>query len=134
MNVLTPSLPSYRHVPVRLIIDGATGYLYGKFSQVNPLLTMTIFTIRGLADTFFYFLANAILNGKDLQSQKIFVGTCAAVNMTFLIVMRELNLIGRFFSIMIGLGVIGYLADRVRYIQEQERRIQDDQVLDPDNI
>jgi hypothetical protein len=134
MNISTPSLPSLRYVPIRLVIDSATGLLYGKLGQVNPLLTMTIFTIRGLADTLFYYLANTILEGKDLRSQKIFIGTYTAVNLTFLIVMRELNLIGRFFSCIIGLGMIGCLVNRVRYIQDQERHIQDDQVLDLDDI
>ena len=134
MMNLAPALPSLRHLPVYLVIDGACGYLYGTVSKVNPLLTLSIFAIRCLADTLFYHLANRILDGKDLESQKIFLMTSMAVNMTFLVVMRELNLIGRFFSCMIGLGVVGYLVHRVRYIQDQERRILDDRVLDPDKI
>lgn len=123
MNLSAPSLPSLKYLPFYLAIDGLTGYLYGKLSQVNPTLTTTIFAIRGLAHSFFYHLANLILGGKDLQSQKIFLTTSTIVNMTFLIVLRELNLIGRLFSCLLGLAVIGHLVHRVRYIQDQERRL-----------
>jgi len=134
MNVLAPSLPSFRHLPIYLAIDGVSGYLYGTLGKVNPLMTMSIFAVRSLANTLLFHLANTLLDGKDLQSQKIFIATSSAVNMTFLIGMRELNLIGLFFSCLIGLGVVGYLLHRVSYIQEQERRVLDDQtILDPDN-
>lgn len=127
MNILAPSLPNLRHLPFYLSIDGATGFIYGTLSQVNPLLTMTIFTIRGLADALFYHLANRVMDGKDLYSHKIFIATTSAVNFTFLIVMRELNLIGRFFSCVLALALVGSLVHRVRYIQEQEN---DDAILD----
>ena len=127
MNISAPSLPNLRHLPVYLSIDAATGLIYGTLSQINPLLTMSIFTIRGLADTLFYHLANRIMDGKDLYSHKIFIATTAAVNMTFLIVMRELNLIGRLFSCVLALSLVGYLVHRVRYIQDKES---DDAILD----
>lgn len=123
MNALPPSLPSLMHLPFYAAIDGLAGYVYGELSQVNPNLTATIFAIRALAHTLFYHVANYILGGKDLQSQKIFLVTSLIVNMTFLVVLRELNLIGRLFSCLLGLAVIGHLIHRVCYIQDQERQM-----------
>lgn len=135
MNPLAPLLPALTHLPFYLAIDGVSGILYAHVGQVNPETTVTIFLIRGLANASFYYLANKILKGKDLQSHKIFIVTSAAINMTFLIAMRELNLIGRFFSCMLGLCVVGVLIHRVRYIQNQESRpALDDAILDPDKI
>ena len=122
---MTPLLPSLNHVPFNLAIDSASGYVFGKLNQVNPVLTMTIFTIRGFAHTVFYLLANSILSGKGLKSHKIYIATSFLVNMTFLIVLRELNLIGRFFSLLFGAALIGHLIHRVNYI-EQKISIQED--------
>lgn len=134
MNPIAPSLPTFSHLPFYLAIDGASGYFYAQLAQVNLERTMTIFLIRSVANTVFYYLANKILKGKDLQSQKIFIWTSAAVNMIFLVAMIELNLIGRFFSCLLGLSVVGIFIHRVRYIQNQESRQVDDAILDPDKI
>lgn len=120
------SLPAFRHLPFYLVIDAGAGYLYGTLTKVNPLLTMTIFIIRGVAQTLLFKIANAILKAEDVYSQKIFIVTSAAVNMTFLIAMRELNLVGLFFSCLIGFGIVGQLIHRVRYVQDHEK---DDQAV-----
>jgi hypothetical protein len=123
MHVVAPSLPSLQHLPIYLTIDVAAGYLYGKLIHVNPNFTATICAIRALTHTLFYHIANYMLGGDGLQSQKIFLVTSTVVNMSFVIVSRELNLIGRLFSCLLGLGVIGYLFHRVLHIQEQERQL-----------
>lgn len=122
MNI-PPSLPSLKHLPIYMTIDGLTGYVLGKINQVNPMLMAAIFTIRSLAHTLFYHLANFVLRGRDLDSQKIFLATSTIVNMTFLIALRELNLVGKLFSCLLGLAILGHLIHRVRYIQEQDRRL-----------
>jgi hypothetical protein len=135
MSSSIPALPCLRHLPFYLSLDCVTGYLFGKLSQVNPKLTTIIFAIRALAHSSFHLLANLILRGKDLQSQKIFLVSATIVNMTFLVVLRELNIIGRFFSCLLGLAVIGHLVHRVRYIQDQERRLfEAEQLLLPEEI
>ncbi len=126
MNILEPSLPSLKQLPFYVAIDGLTGYLCGALSQADPKLMAVVFTIRGLADALFYQFANFVFRGDDLQSHKIFLASSAAVNMLFLVALRELNLIGRLFSCLLSLAVIGYLIRRVSYIQEQERRLYQD--------
>lgn len=121
MTTLPPSLPYLNYLPSYVAIDGATGYLCGHISQVNPVLMASLFTIRALSDTLFYQLANFTLKGKELQSQRIFLVSTAVINMTFLIALRELNLIGRLFSCLLGLAVIGTLIHRVGYIQDREQ-------------
>lgn len=129
MSVCAPDLPTFKYFPFYIALDGFTGYLCGKLSQVNPKLTTAIFVIRSLAHSLFYQLANFILKGKDLQSQKIFLVTSTVVNMTFLITLRELNLIGRLFSCLLGILMIGHMIGRVKYIQDQERRIIEDHLM-----
>lgn len=121
MQALVPSLPSLKNLPFYAAIDGLTGYLYGKLNQTQPLLTSTIFVIRALADVLFYHIANYLVGGKDLQSQKIFLINSTIVNLIFNVVLRELNLISRFFSCIIGLSVLGQLIHRISYIQKTER-------------
>jgi hypothetical protein len=128
MNTLPPSLPYLNYLPFYVAIDGTTGYLCGQVSQVNPILMASIFAIRALADTLFYQLTNFTLKGKDLQSQRIFLVSTAVINMTFLIALRELNLIGRLFSCLLGLAVIGTLIHRVGYIQDREQRLRHQEV------
>ena len=123
MIVLPPSLPSLANLPIYAALDGLAGYICGKLSQANPHLIAIIFAIRAIALTLFYHIANYILQGSDLQSQKIFLVTSTVVNMTFLIVLRELNLIGRLFSCLLGLAVLGHLIYRVSYIQDQDRQL-----------
>lgn len=120
---LPPCLPSFTHLPWSIFMSGLAGYFCGKVSQVNPDLTAAIFAIRTLTYTLFYHITNYVLRGKDLQSQKIFFISSTLVNWTFLIVLRELNLIGRLFSCLIGLVFIGHLISRVSYIQDQERQL-----------
>jgi hypothetical protein len=135
MSSSIPALPHLRHFPFYLTLDCVTGYLCGKLSQVNPRLTTTIFVIRGLAHSSLHLLANAISGGKDLQSQKIFLVSATIVNMTFLVTVRELNIIGRLFSCLLGLIVISYLGGRALYIQNQERRLfEPEQLLLPEEI
>lgn len=123
MNILAaPSLPLLKRLPVYVAIDSLAGYICGHMSQSDPVLMATIFAIRAIADTLFYQFANFIFRGSDLHSHKIFLWSTAAVNMVFLIALRELNLIGRLFSCLLSLAVIGYLIHRVSYIQDQERR------------
>jgi len=124
MNILIPSLPSVRHLPFYCTIDVLTGYVWGKLSQTNPNLIAAIFLIRALANTFFYQLANFVLKGKGLQAQKIFLATSMGVNLTFLVALRELNLIGSIFSLLLGLAIIGQLLHRVCYIQDEEKRLE----------
>lgn len=129
MNSLPLSLPSLKNLPYYVAIDSLTGYLCGKFSQTNPNLTATVFAIRALANALFYHIANYAFGGEDLQSQKIFLVTSTLVNMTFLIVLRELNLIGRLFSCLLGLATLAYLINRVSYIQDLERQLILEEVL-----
>lgn len=123
MNTLPPPLPSLTSLPCYVTIDGLVGYICGKFSQTNPSLVAIVFAIRALADTLFYHIANYALGAKDLQSQKVFLVTSTLVNMTFLMALRELNVIGRLFSCLLGLATLGYLINRVSYIQDQERQL-----------
>lgn len=123
MNTLTPSLPSLKSLPGYVAIDGLAGYICGKLSQTNPILVATVFAIRALVNTLFYHLTNYVLGAKDLQSQKVFLVTSTLVNMTFLIALRELNVIGRLFSCLLGLATLGYLINRVSYIQDKERQL-----------
>ncbi len=122
MNVTAPSLPSLANLPFSVAVDGLAGYLWGKLGQKNSELIATIFVIRALAHTLFYHIANYVLKGKDLQSQRIFLVTSTVVNMTFLIVLRELNLIDRLFSCLLGAAILGHVIYRVSYIQDQERQ------------
>jgi hypothetical protein len=122
MNPLPPSLPSLKDLPGYVVIDGLTGYICGKLSQTNPYLIATVFAIRSLAHALFYHIANYVLGAKDLQSQKIFLVTSTLVNMIFLIALKELNVIGRLVSCLLGLATLGYLINRVSYIQDQERQ------------
>jgi hypothetical protein len=121
MSFLEPSLPLLKSLPFYLVIDGLTGYLCGRVGATRPELMATIFAIRAVAHTLFYLYANNTLKGKELQSQKIFLVTSSIINLTFLIVLREFDLIGRLFSCLLGLSVIGQLVHRVSYIQEHER-------------
>lgn len=120
--MIAPSLPSLKDLSSCIAIDGLTGCLYGILSQTNFKLTTTIFAIRALTHTLFYHIANSVLQGKDLQSQKIFLVTSTIVNMTFLFVLRELNLIGQLFSCLLGATIIGHLTYRLNYIQDQEKQ------------
>jgi hypothetical protein len=121
-----PSFPSFRPLPIEITMDGLIGYFYDKLSQTadpHPHLTAVIFAIRPLAITLFYHTAQYVLRGKDLQSHKIFLGTLIVINMTFLFVLKELNMIGRLFSCLFGLAFLGQLIYRVRYIQNEERKL-----------
>lgn len=120
MTVLAPSLPSFSYLPIRLPVEAISGYLYGTISKGDPVQTMVMFTIRCLAETLFFRIANGALDGKDTYSHKIFIATSSTVNAAFLIVMRELNLIGRLSAAILGLSVLGYLVKRVYYIQADQ--------------
>lgn len=127
MNAIIPSLPSLRKFPFYMAIDGLTGYLYGKARKTHPNLTAAIFMIRTLANALFYHITHYLIVGKveakGLRSQKIFLINSTIVNLIFIVVLRELNLIGRLFSGLIGLAVMGQLIHRVSYIQNKEREL-----------
>lgn len=120
MGILTPSLPSFKCLLPGVGIDALIGYTYGKFTSVNPMLSTLIFVTRTLAETIIYHIARFVLKGKDIEAQKIFIGTSAVVNLTFILVLRELNLAAKFFPFLIGVAAIGQLVNRVRYIQQEE--------------
>lgn len=117
---MTIILPSFSDIPIYVSIDVGVGYLYGKLIQKNPSLTATLFAIRTLTDAIFYHIANYALEGKDLQSQKIFLVTSTLVNIAFFFILRELHLMGQLFSCLFGTAIIGRLMHRMRYIKEQE--------------
>ena len=121
MSMLPPSLPILKDILGYAAIEGTLGYLCGVVGQTNPALTTTIFVTRCVAHALFYHIANFSMGAKDLESQKIFLVNSTLVNMTFLIALRELNLIGHFSSCLIGIAALGYLINRVGYIQKEER-------------
>lgn len=120
MQSSIPSLPSLKTLPFSIFIDGAVGYLYAKVNQKNPRLMMVVFTIRTVAHTLFYLFFNFILKGKDLGSQKIFVISSTITSSIFIVALKELHLIEGYFSILLGLAIIGQLINRFDYIQKQE--------------
>lgn len=123
MNGITPSLPSLRSLPFYVACDGLIGYVCGIINSVNPSLTATILVVRTVANTLFYHLANYLLGGQDLKSHKIFLFTSTTVNILTFIVLRELSLIGRLCSWLLGSAMFGYFINRVCYIQDQERQL-----------
>lgn len=127
MNIMPdpspPSLPSLNHLP-QVGIDCACGLLFGAISQVNPVLTMTIFGIRGLAHNLFYVLVNAALKGTDLKSHRIYIATGTCVNIAFLVVLREFNFIGRLLAGVLALVGASHLIRHVSYIQSEEKKLQ----------
>lgn len=118
----TPSLPSLEKLPYYVVIDGLTGYLCGWLCQVNPYLTTTIFAIRSVANTLLFKLAKSHYAKSTLDSHKIFLITATIVNMTFLITLKELNLIGHLFSCIIGAAAVGYIINLANYVQHIERQ------------
>lgn len=120
MAISAPSLPNLAYFPIYATLDGLVGYAYGRIQHINPLLTTAIFITRGVAETLFYHLAKFILKRRDIEPHKIFIATSAIVNMTFLLVLRELNLAAKLFPVLIGLAIVGQLINRVRYIQQLE--------------
>ena len=124
---LPPSLPILRQMPGYIGIDALTGYVCSHACQVNPYLTTAIFAIRPLAQTLFYHIANSFFEKKDLGSQKIYLFTSTSVNLIFIIVLRELDLIGYLFSCVIAAATVGYLIKRAIYVQSEERRMINDE-------
>lgn len=120
-----PYLPNIKHLPFYVATDAILGALYAgiryaAIGKVNPLLTVTIFAIRGLADNLFFLLANTLLKGKNLHSQKIFITTSAIVNTAFMVSLRELNLMERLPAFILGLIGIAFLGRRIKYIHDKE--------------
>lgn len=126
------ALPSLKTTPF-ILVEGLVGYAYGTVIRVNPIVTASIFAIRSFAEHLFFFLANVLMDGKDLRSHKIGIVTSTGVNMTFLIVMREMNLIDRLSSCIFGGVIVATLAYRVSKIQKLEEQAKaDNEILDPD--
>jgi hypothetical protein len=122
MTDISYPLPSLKGLPFTLAMGGLAGFVLGNITQSNPLMTV-IFLIREAANTIFFRLASVFFDEDGLHSQKIFIITSSIVNMTFLFALRELDLIGQLFSWLLGLGAIGILINRVKYIQKQESAI-----------
>lgn len=120
MNMIASSLPTFKDMPIRVGLECLAGYLGGRAAKVNPILTMTICAIRGLAETCFYQIANYIFGDDEIRAHKIYIATSGTINMIFIIVLKELNLIGHFFSCIMGLGAIGLMILRVQHIQKLE--------------
>lgn len=124
MQSSTPSLPTIRSFPLSIGIEGLTGFLYGTVFQINPKLMTLIFMIRGIADNILYQLinlaSNLLVGSDEVQSQKIYLINSSFINLAFLTILRDLNLFGRLFSYVLGVGCIGQLIYRVRYIDNHE--------------
>jgi hypothetical protein len=120
------SLPSLKRLPHCVVMDSLVGYLYGRLCKVNPYLTMTMFMVRSIALTCLYQGANRILNGRGIQSHKIFVIISGSVNISLIIALKQLNANG-FFSALFNLlfigSLIGNLIDHISYIQDHERHL-----------
>ena len=123
MNALPPSLPSFKELPFDIACDCFVGYLYGKLFKVNPNLTTAIFAIRSLCHTLFYQIAFLVLKRDEIFSHKIYIATTTTVNLTFIIALRQLNLIGTFLSYLLSLGLIGHLISRICYIQREQDQL-----------
>lgn len=119
MNAIL-TLPEWRTLPINLILDSLTGYLFGRMVRVNPVLTTTIFATRCIAHTLLFKLTAYLFKADDLKSHKIFVCTSAVVNMTFIIVLREMNLSSHLISIALSLALFGKLITHVSYIETQQ--------------
>lgn len=123
MMVLTPpSLPTINGTPYRVAIDALLGFTWSKLGQTNPKLTTLIFAIRSIVDTFFYHAVNYVKGTKELESQKIYLITSTMVNMIFVVALRELNVIGQLFSCLLGVAALGYMINRIAYIQSVEQQ------------
>mgnify|MGYP006994442927 CR=1 FL=1 len=122
MSPIPPPLPTLNRIPYCMTIDALTGYLCAKWGKTNSKLTTLIFAIRSFANAFFYHAINYLNGAKKLESQKIYLATSFVVNMTFLVALRELNLIGDIFSCLIGLAAFGYTIKRAIYIQSVENQ------------
>lgn len=125
MNNFAPSLPSLslEDLPSDVLVDALTGYLYARITKRNPILMVTIFTIRTVAHTLFYRFFDSIIQGDQLKSQKVFLTTSCIINTIFFMTLRELNLIGTFVSCLLGISFAGLLINRITYIQEQEKKL-----------
>lgn len=126
MNFNPPTLPTFKGWPLCIAIDSLFGYSYGKIAQVNPVLMTAIFATQTVAHTVFYQVANFVLGGKDLLSHKIFIATSVSINLIFIAVLRQLELVGQPFACLLSLAGIGQLINRVSYIQAQENLQIDD--------
>lgn len=120
MNMIASSLPTFKDMPVRIALESLAGYLYGRIVKVNPIVTMTICAIRGLAETCLYQIANYLFGDDEIRAHKIYIATSVPINMIFIIVLKELNLIGHLSSCVLSLGVVGLMVIRVQHIQKLE--------------
>lgn len=116
-----PSLPTLRDLPRVVLIDGCVGYLFAQVAGTNPNLMTLIFSVRGIAELFFSHIANYSLKKTELDSHKIHIGVSMIVNMTFLVALRELKLIGQLSAIAFGIAILGRLSKRVSYVDKIEK-------------
>lgn len=124
-----PHLPSLSYLPISMAGDCVFGFAFGKLTGVNAAMTTTIFLIRGIAHSIVYLLANSVFRGEGLTSHKIYIGTTLVVNLIFLVVLREFDLISKFFLNLFGSILLAYVIRHVYYIEKP--RTKDKDLLEP---
>ena len=118
MSSPIPSLPQFNQFPY--LTDAVIGFLCGKIGQTDPKLSAIIFATRGIANTLFFQIANTLLDAQDIKSQRVFVYNATIVNFSLLVILNELNIIGKLSSFLLTLSIIGSLVGRIIYIQKKE--------------